>query len=111
MIANVVNAVIGLALVYVAIITPHLLEGHVVRNLVVAVVIFVLALLARRSDFHPWQSSTNLALALGLFALGLLQGMPYPLLTFWGLFWVGLLVAVLSLWGALYHPSTDSQRD
>ena len=48
---------------------------------------------------------------LGLFALGLLQAMPYPLLTFWGLFWVGLLVAVLSLWGALYHPSAESQRD
>ena len=111
MIANVVNAVIGLVLVYVAIIAPHLLEGHVARNLVVAVVIFVLALLARRSDVHHWQSSTNLVLALGLFALGLLQVMPYPLLTFWGLFWVGLLVAVLSLWGALYHPPADSARD
>ncbi len=111
MIANVANAAIGLALVYVAILSPQVLEGHVVRNLAVAVVIFGLALWARRSDFHPWQSTTSMVLALGLFGLGWMQMLPFPLLTFWGLFWVGLLVAILSLWGALYHPPADTPRD
>jgi len=29
------------------------------------------------------------------------------LFTFWGVFWVGLIVAVVALWAALYRPMQE----
>ena len=111
MIANLVNTVIGIALVYIAILRPHLLEGRVWPIIGIAVTVGLLALWARRSDRLHWQSSTNLVIALLLLALGVLQVLPLPLVTFWGLFWAGLLVAVLSLWATLYRPATSTEPE
>lgn len=106
-IANLINTVIGLGLVYVAILDPTLLVGRVWPMVILAAVIFVLGLISRRRDVQTWQSSTTLALAVGLFALGVLQIEPYRYLTFWGLFWFGILVANLALWGAIQGRSGD----
>lgn len=111
MIANLINTAIGIALVYIAILRPHLLEGRMWPVIAIGVVIGALALCARRSDSHHWQSSTNLVIALLLLVLGVLQLLALPLVTFWGLFWAGLLVAVLSLWAALYRPTASTQAE
>ncbi|HKI74962.1 MAG TPA: hypothetical protein VJ998_09975 [Pseudomonadales bacterium] len=100
-IANILNTLIGLALVYVAILDIQVLAGRIVPMAVISVVVFALALVSRRRDLQTWQSSTTLVLAVGLFALALLQLEPYQYLTFWGLFWVGILVSILALWGAI----------
>jgi hypothetical protein len=106
MIANVLNFLIGLGVSYVAIFdTP---ANAPMRWILapVGIVIVMLALIARRSDFSGWQSATNTVLGLVLVVITLINwAVPLsPLVTFWINLWVGLTVASLALWAALYHP-------
>jgi hypothetical protein len=106
MIANVLNVLIGLWLSYVAIFgTPGGARGPwIVAAAGVAIV--VLALIARRSDFSGWQSATNIALGVVLVIATLVDRAVAvsPLVAFWIDLWVGLTVASLALWAALYRP-------
>jgi len=105
MIANVLNFLIGLGVSYFAIFaTPSATVPWILATVGVAIV--VLALIARRSDFSGWQSATNTVLGAVLFVVTLINwGLPLsPLVTFWINLWVGLTVASLALWAALYHP-------
>lgn len=104
MIPNVLNALVGLVLVYAAILAPHLIANGVGLLLGAAVVMFILALWARRSDHHPWQNNVNMVLAVILAGVTVLQFAGVPPVTFWSVFWVGISVAVLALWAALYRP-------
>jgi hypothetical protein len=72
----------------------------------VGIAIVMLALIARRSDFSGWQSATNIVLGIVLVVITLINwAVPLsPLVTFWINLWVGLTVASLALWAALYHP-------
>ena len=106
MIANVLNFLIGLGVSYVAIFdTP---ANAPMRWILapVGIVIVMLALIARRSDFSGWQSATNTVLGLVLVVITLINWAVTlsPLVTFWINLWVGLTVASLALWAALYHP-------
>lgn len=103
--ANLVNVFVGLALIYVAILQPMLLGGRPLLFAAVGVLMFVAAWLARRSDHHPWQNNTNMMLALLLVVLALVRVERFPLASFWSVFWIGLIVAVLALWAALYRPN------
>lgn len=72
----------------------------------VGIAVVVLALIARRSDFSGWQSATNIVLGIVL-VIDTLVDLVVPmsaLAVFWIELWVGLTVASLSLWAALYHP-------
>lgn len=73
-----------------------------------AIVIAGCALWARATDFGHWQSGTNITLALVLPVIAALQaaGFTPPLLRFWSLLWIGILVSIPSLWAALYRPSS-----
>ena len=106
MIANLLNFLIGLWVVYVAIFgmpasapVPWLLAP-------VGIAIVALALVARRSDFSGWQSTTNTVLGIVLVIDTLVERavVMSPLVAFWVELWVGLTVASLALWAALYHP-------
>src|SRR6516162_1602212 len=105
MIANVLNFLIGLGVSYFAIFaTP---SATVPWILPVGVAIVVLALIARRSDFSGWQSATNIVLGIVLLVISVINWAVIPvspLVTFWINLWVGLTVASLALWAALYHP-------
>jgi hypothetical protein len=103
--ANLVNVVLGIALVYVAVLQPSLTSNRPGLLLAVATLIFVAAWLARRSDHHPWQNNTNMLLAVLLAAVGALRLEHLPLATFWSQFSIGTVVAVLALWAALYRPA------
>jgi hypothetical protein len=103
--ANLVNVFIGLALIYVAILQPAFLGGRSLLFAAVGVLMFTTAWLARRSDHHPWQNNTNMLLALLLIVLALARVERFPLALFWSVFWIGLIVAVLALWAALYRPN------
>ena len=106
MIPNVLNAMLGIWLVYVAILDPAWADRTALLGLA-AVVVAACAAWARASDFAHWQSNTNIVLALVLLALAALQaaGVVVPVLRFWGLLWIGILVAILALWAALYRPT------
>ncbi|MDE2150514.1 MAG: hypothetical protein KGJ55_11955 [Gammaproteobacteria bacterium] len=105
MIANLINTALGLVLVYSAILDPDLFEGKAIRIGLCAAAVFALALWARRSDAYRWQSSADMLLAALLLALALLQFRSPALLTFWGLFWIGILVSVLALWAVMHRPA------
>jgi hypothetical protein len=101
MIANLINTLLGLALVYVAVLDLRLLAGRVWPMAILAVIVFVLALASRRGDVQRWQSNTNMVMAVALLLLSGLQLEPYPYVTFWGLFWIGIVVGVLALWSVI----------
>lgn len=106
MIPGVLNTLIGLALVYVSILHLALVEGRGWQVLVAGVAIVVLALWARRGDAMRWFSTTTIVLGVCLFGFGILQWTTSiaDLFVFWFVFFDGILVAVLSLWAALYRP-------
>jgi hypothetical protein len=108
MIANLVNVVLGLALVYVAVLEPAATARRPALLLALAVIMFVAAWLARRGDHHPWQNNTNMVLAVLLALLALLHPAQFPLAVFWIQFSGGSLIAVLALWAALYHPAASA---
>jgi len=104
MIPNIINTLLGLVLVYAAVLNPALMTGRFYPLLIAAAVIFIMAIWARRSDNHPWQSNVNIIMAILLAALALLPLRTFPIVTFWGGVWVGVIVANMSLWAILYRP-------
>ncbi len=106
MIANLLNFLLGLYVTYVAIFgLPASTPSWVLAPIGIAIV--VLALIARRSDFSAWQSTTNIILGIAL-VIDTLVDLVLPLSAlaiFWIELWVGLTVASLALWAALYHPA------
>lgn len=104
MIPNLINAVLGIVLVYSAVLNPALTSGRAHPLLIAGVAILLLAAWAMRSDNHPWQNTLNMLMGLLLIVLGALPLETYPVVTFWGVFWVGIVVAVMALWAALYRP-------
>jgi len=107
MFANALNVVIGLVLVYGAVLQPLFVARRPALLFAAAAVIFVAAWLARRSDYHPWQNNMNMMLALFLAGVTALPLEHFPLAAFWSQFSVGTSVAVLALWAALYRPAVS----
>lgn len=105
MLANLFNVLLGLALVYAAVLQPSLTAGRPTLLFVAAACIFAAAWLARRSDHHPWQNNINMLLAVALAGITALRIEHVPLAAFWSQFSVGTTVAVLALWAALYQPA------
>lgn len=107
MIPNLLNTLLGLWLAYVAIF-PMTVGAHYHRWLFgAAILTIVLALWARRSDYAPWQSTITMVAAVTLAVILVADRflISSAVLLFWGVLWVGLVSATLSLWAALYHPS------
>lgn len=104
MIANLLNCIVGLALVFVVVVHPTWAEQRYVPFLVFAAVILVLALWARASDARRWFSNVNVVMAIGLAILSTLPLATLANLTFWGGFWVGAVVATVALWAVLFRP-------
>ena len=104
MIPNLVNTITGLALAYAVVLHPTWVEQRYFPLAAFAAVMLVMALWARRSDAYRWFSSVNILLAILLGILSLLPLATLPNLTFWGGFWVGVLVPTIALWAALYRP-------
>ena len=106
MIADLLNMLLGLWLTHTAIFPNALGLGD--RFLfAAAMLMIVLALWARRSDFSTWQSTTAIASGVFLAVLALAQQVTHvsDVLMFWGILWVGLVSATVSLWAVLYRPS------
>jgi hypothetical protein len=106
MVANLINTLIGLAMVYAAVLDPRLVAPGTVTLFFLGVVILGLSMWARATDSAGWFSHTNLVVGVGVLVLAGLQQMNLtePLMNFWGVFWCGLIVSVVALWAALYRP-------
>ena len=112
MIANACSVVIGIWLVYAAVLNPVLISQGRRAELVallVAIVLVGLALIARRAAYDPWHSNVQIALSALLVLQTLIEftAVIPDVVTFWITFWVGLLVAFVALWAILYKPRDD----
>ena len=110
MIANILSTVIGLVLVYAAVLNPSLVSGVAIL-FIAGIIIIALAVWARASDAAVWFSQTNGIVGVCVIVLAVLQLMKLtsPLIAFWGLFWCGVIIGVVALWAALYRAKA-SQR-
>ena len=111
MIANALNTLLGIALVYGAILAPNALAANPRAIPFAGFAIVALALWARSTDKLKWFSAINGALGLALMLLGLLLAGAtaiHPLVTFWWIFWVGIIVAMFALWSAIYTRDATS---
>lgn len=108
MIANALNTLLGLWLVYAAVLDRAWAENTWTLP-VAGVLVVVLAVWARMTDYRRWQSSTNIVLGIVLLILTALHGLgaASPLVMFWAVFWPGILVAVFALWSLLYRRRSD----
>jgi hypothetical protein len=105
MIPNVLMTVIGIVLVYAAVLGPAMMQP---MNLLVAgAAIIACAVWARMSDHATWFSIANLIAGATLLVLAALQFVSQApaLILFWGVFWSGLIAAIVALWSLLYRPS------
>lgn len=110
MIANLVNTVLGLWLVYAAVLDPAWAASSWKLGLA-GLIVIALALWARTSDYRKWQSGVNIVLGVLMLILAAVEaaGTAPALLMFWGVFWPGVLVAIFALWAALYRPKLSPQ--
>ncbi|TAM91552.1 hypothetical protein EPN42_03375 [bacterium] len=114
MIANGINVILGISLVYVAVLDTPLFAGPAWRGAaaLAALCFVVLASVARRSDYAPWHAILTTWLGgilLATVALSFLPAWPVTAST-WICFWAGLLTAFLALWAALYRRSAARYR-
>lgn len=108
MIANIATAVLGIWLVYSAVLNPALM-GSPFKIVAIAAgaILIVLAAIARRTDYHSWHSSVTRFLGVVLFGIGcwnVVAATP-AIVNYWTTFWVGVLAAFVALWAALYRPT------
>lgn len=112
MIRDILNAVLGIVLIYVAILQQTLLHSArgAAMEAIAGVVIVVLAAQALKTR-DAWYSQVMIPLgaALALFAIpAALFTLPVTLES-WFVFWVGVFTAVIALWGALYPRNLQEQ--
>ena len=115
MIPNILNTLLGIALVYCAILAPGPLHNTAWLLMAAGAGIIALGLWARSGDRLKWFNLVNMVLGAALLVLGIAGTLTavHPLVMFWWVFWVGILVAVLAFWSALYtrdRSATGSQQ-
>ena len=105
MMPNLMNTVLGILLVYCAVLAPAPLNDTVGLLLSAGGGIIALGFWARASDRLNWFNLLNACLGAALFVLGLARIMVpvHPVVMFWWVFWVGIIVAVLAFWSAIYN--------
>lgn len=106
MISAILNAIVGLALVYLSVLHLALIEGRAWHLMAAAVAIIVLASWSRAGDAMKWFSTTTIVFGVSLLLFSVFQWTTTiaHLFTFWCVFLDGIMVAILSLWAALYRP-------
>jgi hypothetical protein len=103
MIPNLINTVVGVWLVYAAVLKPAEL-GERLAIIASGAAIFALAIWAYQTDYLKWPATTAGVLGAGLavYAGFQLSGQS-GFVTFWVALFVGIGVAIVSLWSALYR--------
>lgn len=109
MIPNLINTAIGIWLVCAAVLDPARI-GRSDIVLASGVVVFVVAIWAYQADYLKWPATTAGALGAGLAAYAGFQLFESSgLVTFWIALFIGITVAVVSLWSVLYRRPSASE--
>jgi len=109
MIPNLINTVIGIWLVYAAVLNPAALGGRM-AILGSGIVVLLIAIWAYRVDYLKWPATTAGVLGVGLAVdAGVRLLEPSGFVTFWVVLFAGIAVAVVSLWSALYRKPSASE--
>jgi hypothetical protein len=109
MIPNLINTVVGIWLVYAAVLEPAEL-GERFAILASGIAIFVLAIWAYQTDYLKWPATTAGVFGAGLAGYaGLQLSEPSGFVTFWVALFVGIAVAIVSLWSAVYRRPSAPQ--
>ena len=103
MIPNLINTLIGIWLVYAAVLNPTELGGRL-EVFGAGIAALAVAVWAYQADYIKWPATTAGALgaAFALYA-GFESSEPSGFLTFWIALFVGIAIAIVSLWSALYR--------
>ncbi|WP_018291185.1 hypothetical protein [Verrucomicrobium sp. 3C] len=117
MIGNLGNALLGIWVTAVAVLTPDLFLRRGWLVALAGLVAIGAAAFAGREGSMRWSVRASMGAGAALLALGV--GRPWvssELFAFWIELWSGLLLSVVALWGALYrpgegNPASPSEQD
>jgi len=111
MMPNLLNTLLGMALVYCAILAPGWINSNIWPMLGSGVLVALFAWWARAGDKLKWFNLVNATLGIALIFLGLAASATEipQLVMFWWVFWVGIIVAVLAFWSTLYTRDSSSE--
>lgn len=112
MIASALNTLLGLWLVYAAVLDPGVIENGPWVLGVSALALTALGTWACTNDYLKWPAITGIVVGAGLLILAF-SGLHtlFPSLTFWATFWGGAVVGVLSLWSVFYRGLSPEAAD
>ena len=109
MIPSLLEGLLGLWLVWVAVLDPGLVDSHGWIVALSAIVLLLLGLAAFRIDYLKWPAVTDVVLGLVLLILYFGTSIVSSgTLTFWMLFWSGCIVGIVSLWSVFYRHTSET---
>jgi hypothetical protein len=112
MLASALNALLGLWLVYAAILDPALLRSGPWTLGISAAALLLLGVWAYRSDYLKWPGIAVIVIGIGLLAMVLSGARSISWqLTFWVTFWCGVVAGVLSLWSVFYRGESPQAAE
>lgn len=112
MMPGVLSTILGLVLVYVAVLLPGVIQNANWYIGAAGIAIILLATWSRATDVANWHSTTNIVLGALLLILYGAQQAALPLgalFVFWWIFWIGILVALFALWAVIYRRPRSSR--
>ena len=110
MVPSLLEGLLGLWLVWVAVLDPALADEHPASITMSAIVLILLGIAAYRSDYLKWPGVVDVAVGIVLLALCLAAHIAAAsALTFWALFWSGCVVGVVSFWSVFYRQGPTAE--
>lgn len=105
MIADLINGILGIVLIYLAILRQSVIGSSrgFLSEFVLGLVIVLLAVVAMRVR-EKWYSRVLIPCGIALALFGLLADLTALPLTLesWFVFWIGVFVSILAFWAVLY---------
>ncbi len=111
MAASLLNTLLGLWLVYAAVLDPAVLHNRASLLAASAAALLVLGFWAYRVDYLKWPGITDVVVGL-LLLLVLLLSRAFgtsDVLVFWVVFWSGCIAGVVSLWSVFYRSGSPPE--
>ena len=108
MIPSLLEGLLGLWLVWVAVLDPALEATHGSAIVVPCLAMVVLGAQAFRVDYLKWPSVTDIVLGFALGTVFIIDRITgADTLTFWFLIWGGSVAGIVSLWSVFYRSGPE----
>jgi hypothetical protein len=112
MIPSLLGGLVGLWLVWLAVLDLALVDSHGWVLALSAIALLALGLIAFRADYLKWPGITDMVVGVLLLVLFFERGVARSdTLTFWALFWSGCISGVVSFWSTFYRHGPGSNVD